>query len=67
MNCEICPREEKDQQVFDFLNYTQRLPREIFTHFLRQHLEEDKKRKPFAAFNNEALTPKNLHEMLKNS
>ena len=51
MNCEICPREEKDQQVFDFLNYTQRLPREIFTHFLRQHLEEDKKRKPFAAFN----------------
>ena len=42
--CEVCPREERDPSVYDIMNYTQRLPPEIFPYFLRKHLEEDKQR-----------------------
>ena len=32
--------------MYDFMNFTERLPREFFTHLVRKHLEEDSNNKP---------------------
>ena len=42
VTCQICPKEEKDPRVYNFINYIGKLPDEMYTYFLKQHLEENK-------------------------
>ena len=65
--CEVCPREEREPTVYDIMNYSQRLPPEIISYFLRQHLEEDKQNKPLTDpfFDEPGLD--NLHDLLESA
>ena len=65
--CEICPHEEKDPKIYNFINYIGRLPPEIYTQFLRQHLEEDRQRLPILGQSIDSITLKDLNDNLKNS
>ena len=40
VTCQLCPKEEKDPRVYNFINYIGKLPDEMYTYFLMQHLEE---------------------------
>ena len=46
MEDEIDPKEEYDPQIYDFMHYTEGLPKELFTYFVKQHLDENRDMRP---------------------
>ena len=49
-------------QVYDFMNYTERLPGELFTFFVKKHLEENNQKNLKLQKDTEPITLKTLNE-----
>ena len=61
---QVCPREEKDPQIYDFINYTGSLPADIYTFFLKEHLEEGQWKRPIFDSGSDTITLQNLDNLI---